>query len=173
MKRSILFGIFLLCISFYSAHPQAQLPVKIGVQLEINVDGLYQGTIKTTLTNKLRSFNDVSIVESGGIYKLLILGMELHSQAGRVTGIVLSTTVLSIENSYFYKTILGSIGNLNDKQISFLDDFFKNKYFYENSWLQSGPYDNIVPICEEIINKFNADYLEEVRKTISRSILSP
>jgi hypothetical protein len=164
--KALLLGIFLLCPSFYSAYSQDQSPGKIGVQLSIVVEGFYEGTIRSTLTNKLRSFNDVSLVESGGVYKLSIMGMELKTKGGQVTGIVFSTIVLSPDSPSFYEIMLSSMGDLNDEQKSFLNKYFSNRYIYENSWMHVGSYDNITAICEEIINTFDADYLEPIRKSI-------
>jgi hypothetical protein len=165
--KALILGIFLFCPSFYYAYSQDRPPIKIGVQLSIDVNGPYEGTIRSTLTNKLRSFNDVSLVESGGIYKLSILGMEHKLKGGQVSGIVFSIVVLSPENPSFYEKMLLSLGDLNDKQKSFLIKWFtSDRYIYENSWMQSGSYDNIKAICEEIISTFDADYLERVRKYI-------
>jgi len=167
--ETLILGIFLFCLSFYSAYSQDLQPNKIDVQLSITVEGLYEGTIRSTLTNKLRSFNDVSLVESGGVYKLSILGMEMESRGGQVRGIVFSIIILSPDNPAFYELMLSSKGDLNNEQRSFLREWFKpDRYLYESSWMHAGPYDNIKAICEEIISKFDADYLESIRKFMKK-----
>jgi hypothetical protein len=161
---TFLLGLLLLCLSHFLAYSQDQSSIKIGVQVGFSIDGFSEGTIKSTILNKLRSFNDVSIVDSGGFYRLNIQAMELKTKAGQPAGMAFSIIVLSPDTPGFYKTMLSAQGTLNDKQIKFLDEFFTDRYVYATSWLFTGSNSDIANICEEIVNTFNADYLENIRK---------
>jgi hypothetical protein len=140
---------------------QASDKIKFKVQLLV-ASKEHKERIIGFISRELRSLDDVEIVKEDPDYAISVIAIvsrDLNSDAER--GVAVSYTIT--KKSYFHKHIIKQVDDENVSSIS-VKTVQPLLYFPHLHYLQTGPPDSLMSICEEIVATLNAEELEPRRK---------
>jgi hypothetical protein len=140
---------------------QASDDTKFKVQLLV-ASKEHKERIISFISRELRSLDDVEIVKEDPDYAISVIAIvsrDFNSEVER--GVAVSYTIT--KQSYFHKHIIKQMDDENVSNIS-MKTVRPLLYFPHLHYLQTGPPDSLMSICEEIVATLNAEELEPRRK---------
>ena len=140
---------------------------KINIHLYVNGDEYYKNQVYSYIARELRLFNDVKIVDEGGRFEIRCLVVRPKYVTGETTGaIFIATAILDNLDKAILKVIMTVHFHESGKVLDEWTESLINKVStFCTIWINSGPEKGVAEICKSIVTSFDAEYLENVRKT--------
>lgn len=152
----IIFFVFSSASPFAAAEnaPSFSAKVHVLVRGDANITGQAESYIK----RELRSLSDVVLVDEGAEWVLDIIVMELKTQGGYKSGILLSGVILSKYSNVLLSLILPEQAK---EESAILTNYL---YWYPDHWVNVANGNSLRTLCVELVANFDNKMLEESRK---------
>ena len=160
-QRNLTWIIFICLIGYLTPGIVHASDAKFKVQILV-ASKEHQSKIISFISRELRSLDDVEIVEKDPDYLISVISIVSRDQNSKVErGVSVSYTIT--RRSYFPKYIIEQMDAKNVSGVS-LKTIHPLLYSPRLHYLQTGPLDSLMSICEEIAVTLDTEELEPQRK---------